>query len=578
MENNIEFDQQMPTTSFTTNDQHDDDDTEARWLAELQQKPWYNRPSHYWMLPWLVVVGITMSFSNSSIEQLKIKTVCAHLLGLEDGGAIPKSFTSAIGDVRAFDPVDPCGSKEVLGFVGQLEGNIGAINGVFTLLTLAKWTSLSDVLGRKFLLHIGMFGIAVSFLLNWFAASRFNFIGYHIYYVEAVLLGLIPGGALINPAVLSYTIDCTTGNNRSRTIGYLVTSFALGNIVGSALGGSISKATGDLTVVVKISLVCTAFLAVYLSALPESLKTKPASLTQWMTSQAGGHHQTTNATISTQAKEATSFVQTLKRVFYLAKASLSTIFDPLLLFVPGHVPKSEKMATRYTPALIVFAKFFSIIGLAGASGLLVPMTNLVFNWRAQEDYFYSSFGSTCDFIAYLAIFPGLQVLFKRVISSFQKSDDEEAAAQPLVQDSDEAQESLPKITESDLSSMEAMKMDLVFAVGGLALLVFACLLIPLIATEFTLYFARALLSLGQTAIVACISLLSTVMPTHLTGAVIGALSVVDSMGVIIAVFSYGRLFKNTVDTSPMFYYYVSAGLCALALAFATVNWWTYRRK
>lgn len=68
------------------------------------------------------------------------------------------------------------------------------------------------------------------------------------------------------------------------------------------------------------------------------------------------------------------------------------------------------------------------------------------------------------------------------------------------------------------------------------------------------------------------------MPSHLTGAAIGALSVVDSMGTIIAVFSYGRLFKHTVETSPMLYYYVSAGFCALALSFATVNWWTYRRK
>lgn len=68
------------------------------------------------------------------------------------------------------------------------------------------------------------------------------------------------------------------------------------------------------------------------------------------------------------------------------------------------------------------------------------------------------------------------------------------------------------------------------------------------------------------------------MPTHLTGAVIGALSVADSLGTIIAVFLYGRLFKNTVDTSPLLYFYVSAGICALALAIATLNWWTYRRK
>lgn len=132
MGNNIEFDQQVPTTLFTTNDQHDDGDTEARWFAELQQKPWYNRPSPYWLMPWLVVVGIMLSISSNSIEQLKIKTVCAQLLGLEDGGAIPGNFTSAIGDVRAFDSIDPCRSKKVLGFVGQLDGNIGAVNGIFS--------------------------------------------------------------------------------------------------------------------------------------------------------------------------------------------------------------------------------------------------------------------------------------------------------------------------------------------------------------------------------------------------------------------------------------------------------------
>ncbi|KAF8946057.1 hypothetical protein BGZ47_001382 [Haplosporangium gracile] len=572
MENNIGFEQQTTTTASTTNDQHNEDDTEARWFVELQQGPWYYRPSHYWLMPWLVVVGIMVSISYGSIEQIKIKVVCAQLLGIQDGGGIPENFTSSIGDVRAFDPVDPCESQEVLGFVGQLDGNVGAVNGIFTLLTLAKWTSLSDVLGRKFLLHISMIGLAVSFLLNWFAASQFNFFGYHIYYIEAVLLGVIPSGALVNPAVFSYT-----GDNRSRMLGYLGTSYALGNIVGSALSGSILNATRDLTVVVKISLVCTALLAIYLFILPESLKTKPASLTQWMTSQAGGDRQTTHHTLSTQAKGSTPFVQTLKRVYYLAKAKLPTIFDPLLLFVPGHVPKSEKMTTRYTPTLIILANFFSLIGLVGAAGLLIPMTNLVFKWRAPEDGFYMAFRFSCDFITYLAVFPALQVLYKRVVSSPQKRGDEEAAAQPLMQDTNESQESAPKNVENDLSNMEAMKMDLTFMVGGLALLVFAHLLVPLIATEFGLYFSRALSSLGQTTGVACISLLSSVMPTHLTGAVIGALSVADSLGTIIAVFTYGRLFKNTVETSPLFYYYVSAGLCALALVFATINWWTYRR-
>ena len=118
------------------------------------------------------------------------------------------------------------------------------------------------------------------------------------------------------------------------------------------------------------------------------------------------------------------------------------------------------------------------------------MTNLVFNWRAQEDGLYSSFMFSCDVITYLAIFPALQVLYRQVFSSSQKRDDEEATAQPLMQDLDEAQESSSKSAKSDLGSMAAMKMDLVFAVGGLALQVFAHLLVPFFATEFALYFCK----------------------------------------------------------------------------------------
>lgn len=242
MESTIEFDQQMPNTAPATSDEHNDDDAEANWVAKLQQRPWYNRPSQYWLLPWLVILGITISLSSNSIEQLKIRVVCTELLGPQGSVGIPGNFTSAIERLPSLEPVDPCRSSEVLGFVGQLNGNIGAVNGIFSkcstvcliiclvflclrsvlfintmrcslslffypsaLLTLAKWTSLSDVLGRKFLLHISMIGIAVSFLLNWFAASRFNFLGYHVYYIEAVLLGLVPSTMLVNPAVFAYT-------------------------------------------------------------------------------------------------------------------------------------------------------------------------------------------------------------------------------------------------------------------------------------------------------------------------------------------------------------------------------------
>lgn len=72
------------------------------------------------------------------------------------------------------------------------------------MLTLAKWCSLSDVYGRKFLFQAGMAGIALYITLNIFAATRFNVFGSNVYYLEAVVAGFLPLGQLINPAVFAY--------------------------------------------------------------------------------------------------------------------------------------------------------------------------------------------------------------------------------------------------------------------------------------------------------------------------------------------------------------------------------------
>ncbi|KAK3844253.1 MAG: major facilitator superfamily domain-containing protein [Linnemannia gamsii] len=571
--NSVEVDGRPPTqpTSTITAKQHNEDDSEAAWFAELQKRPWYHRPSAYWIMLWLVAVGITTSLSNNSIEQLKIQVICIDLLGLQGDGGVPGNFTSALGGVRALVPADQCNTEAVIGFVALLKGRVGAILGIFTLLTLAKWTSLSDVLGRKFLLHVVMCSICASLLLNWFAASRFNIFGYHVYYIEAVVTGLVPS-VLVNPTIVTYTADCTPKDQRSLVIGFLLTSFALGNILGSPLGGYISHATGDLTVVVKISLMSTALLAIYLSFLPESLKTRPVSLTQWMKSQTDSED---NNTISTQRKEATSIAQSFKHAYSFIKTNLSTIFDPLLLFVPGHVPQSKNMASMYTPALIVLCLFFIEIALTGRRSLFIPMTNLLFHWGALEDGFYDIFSHTCNFVTFLVIFPVLQAVYKRVISNSRK-DDVEAAARPLMHNANESHEGLPKTFEQ--RDIGAIKMDLSFTVGGLVLLVVALLLFPLIPTVPVLYISGALSAVGQIAHVTGTSLLSSVMPDHLTGAAIGALTVITSLAAIVSDLAYGLLLSLTVETWPLLYYYISAGLCTLALTVATINWWSYRRK
>ncbi|KAF8946058.1 hypothetical protein BGZ47_001383 [Haplosporangium gracile] len=95
----------------------------------------------------------------------------------------------------------------MIGMVRQLESRIVTISSVSLLLTLAKWCSLSDVYGRKLLFHIGPAGAVIYVCLNWFAASRYNILGYYVYYLEAVSFTLIPAGAVLNPAIFAYCGD-----------------------------------------------------------------------------------------------------------------------------------------------------------------------------------------------------------------------------------------------------------------------------------------------------------------------------------------------------------------------------------
>jgi len=148
-------------------------------------------------------------------------------------------------------------------------------------------------------------------------------------------------------------------------IGYMVTSAALGGIVGPSLGAYINSKTSDLTVVVKISLVLTALLAIYLTLLPESLKTKPAPLANIFTSQAEACQQPPVPTNTSLRQAKDSVLRNLKRALNLFKDNLISIFDPLLLFLPRNVSRSESLASSATPILIILCGFFLSFGHSG---------------------------------------------------------------------------------------------------------------------------------------------------------------------------------------------------------------------
>ncbi|TMV46172.1 TCR/Tet family MFS transporter [Paenibacillus mesophilus] len=92
------------------------------------------------------------------------------------------------------------------------------------------WGGLSDRIGRRPVLLLGLSGFAVSFLLLGLAGDRL-----WLMYVSRILGGLFSGAA--TSCAVAYVADITTEENRTKGMGLVGMSIGLGFIFGPAVGG-----------------------------------------------------------------------------------------------------------------------------------------------------------------------------------------------------------------------------------------------------------------------------------------------------------------------------------------------------
>ncbi|MET0960374.1 MAG: MFS transporter [Psychrobacillus psychrotolerans] len=119
-----------------------------------------------------------------------------------------------------------------------LEQNYNEIHvgGLLTIYSLASfftaplWGMLSDRIGRKTLILVGLVGFSLSFLLfSLFFDSLF------MLYLSRVVGGLFSGA--LYAAVTGFAADLSTEENRNKYMGFLGMSIGLGFIFGPAIGG-----------------------------------------------------------------------------------------------------------------------------------------------------------------------------------------------------------------------------------------------------------------------------------------------------------------------------------------------------
>ncbi|MDO8794466.1 MAG: MFS transporter [Vicinamibacterales bacterium] len=142
-------------------------------------------------------------------------------------------FITVFIDLIGFGIVIPLAPfyAEHFGATGLLVGLLQASFSLMQFLFAPFWGRLSDRIGRKPVILIGLFGSAVSYLMFGLAESL------AVLFVARIFAGI--AGANISTAQ-AYMADVTTPENRAKGMGMVGAAFGLGFIFGPAIGGALS--------------------------------------------------------------------------------------------------------------------------------------------------------------------------------------------------------------------------------------------------------------------------------------------------------------------------------------------------
>ncbi|OAH53149.1 MULTISPECIES: tetracycline resistance MFS efflux pump [Bacillaceae] len=131
-------------------------------------------------------------------------------------------------------PVLPFYAENIGASPAQL-GLLMAAYSVMQLLFAPMWGRLSDRIGRKSLILIGIFGLAISFFLMAVSSALW------MLFAARIIGGFLSSANM--PAVMAYVADITTPEDRGKGMGVIGAAIGLGFIFGPAIGGIFSKSS-----------------------------------------------------------------------------------------------------------------------------------------------------------------------------------------------------------------------------------------------------------------------------------------------------------------------------------------------
>ncbi|HZW04845.1 MAG TPA: MFS transporter [Anaerolineaceae bacterium] len=151
---------------------------------------------------------------------------------------------------------------ESFGASGSALGMLMAIFSIMQFLFAPFWGRLSDQIGRKKVLLIGIFGNALTMLLFGLSTSLW------MLFASRALSGILSSATL--PVAMAFISDSTDRQTRGGGMGIIGAAMGVGMVLGPGLGGSVGESSLSLPFFIAAGLSVAAFLLV-IAILPESL-------------------------------------------------------------------------------------------------------------------------------------------------------------------------------------------------------------------------------------------------------------------------------------------------------------------
>jgi len=150
------------------------------------------------------------------------------------------------------------------GASGSVLGVLMAIYGVLQFIFAPIWGSLSDRIGRKPVLMIGVFGNAIAQLLFGLSTQLW------MLFAARALAGMLSVATL--PTAMAYISDSTTYKNRSGGMGMIGAAMGIGMVLGPGMGGVLAKLSLSFPFFLAsaLSLLALALIFIFLPEAPKS--------------------------------------------------------------------------------------------------------------------------------------------------------------------------------------------------------------------------------------------------------------------------------------------------------------------